>query len=352
MPITDTRNIVQFVNDLESRINNLDQDLLDWENNKTQILNALPQINLNRTNAITAIVKAEDALAELNTATYGVVAAKGQRLKKLLDDLKAQVIEIAENAPGKGVEIDSYIQDEINNAIAGVDSAIHDGLKLDYRIRQVQDMAQEGVEFAQKEIILPFSHKTINPLNHYEVQLEPQEGVEYVRGDLTVLDASGDRVVLGTNQEAITGTVYESGLIILSESPKVPVTLIYPARLNFNDVPEDFLYYTLQMMLSKSSPTLTFVQKVESIVTEILTDVRYMKGTNWTVDHSIMRNRKDILLESITPKGLQVDVQNGNVHAMFSYNDHPNLKHFVLEKLNPETNEFEPYDGAEGIISK
>jgi|GEM_PF-2707468 len=352
MPISNTKDVIQFVNGLETKINGLQQDMTDWENNKIQILSALPQININRTNAISAIVKAEDALAELNTATYGVVAAKGQRLKKLLDDLKAQVIEIAENATGKGVDIDPYIKDEINNAIASVDSSISDGLKLDYRIRELQAVAEEGQSFAEKDIILPFNYKSEFPLNHYEVQLAPQEGVEYVKGDVTVLDAKGDRVVLGTNQEAITGTVYESGLIILSESPKVPVTLVYPARLNFNNVPEDFLYYTLQMMLTKSSPTLTFVQRMEAVVTEVVSDIKQMKGTNWTADYSIARNRKDILLESITPKGLQVEVQNGNVHAMFSYNDHPNLSHFVLEKLNPDTNEYEPFDGQAGVVSK
>jgi hypothetical protein len=351
MPIQNSRDIIPFVNDLESKLKQVQNDLKSWNDEKTKILNAIPQVERNRVSSISAIVKAEDALAEINTATFGVVAVKGQRLKKLLEDLKNQVLIIAQNAKGVGVE--QYIKDEINNAISEVDSAVQDGLKLDYRIRKVQEIAQEGMDFANKEIVLPLSYAVATPLNADFIQLpEPQEGVVFVKGDVTVLDEKGQTAVLGTNGEAIYGHIDETGLISLTEAPGVPVKLYYPVKFAFKDVPEDFLFYMLQTIVSKTSPIMVFLKKIEAVITEVVTDIRYMKGQDWTVDHSIMRNHKDIVKESITPKGLMTSIQNGMVHATFSYNDHPHLSHFILEKLDPVTNEWKPFDGDKGFISK
>ncbi len=352
MPISNTKDVIPFVNGLEQRIESLNSEIAEWGNYKEQILAALPQIERNKTSSLTAILKADEALSEINTATQGIVAAKGQRLKKLLEDFKKQVIEIAESAVGQGGSSEPYIKLEIETAIASVDSIVEDGLKLDYRLQGIEDIGREGFNFAHKEIIMPFSFKTDMVLNHYEYTLPAQDNIEFVKGEVTVLNSAGTEVLLASNGEAITAVLYESGLIVLSESPNVAVTFVYPGRLQFGDVPEDFLLYTMQTAFSKNSGSSQSLQKIEKVITEIADDIRNMKGVNWTVDHSIMRNHKEIVKETITPKGLNVEVKDGIVNATFSYNDHPELKHFVLERLDPETNEFVPYDGEEGVIAK
>lgn len=51
-----------------------------------------------------------------------------------------------------------------------------------------------------------------------------------------------------------------------------------------------------------------------------------------------MRNHQDVVKEGITPKGLQVQVQDGMANVTFSYADHPHLSHFILEKWDENKN--------------
>jgi len=348
MPITDTRNILTFVNQLEAKIIQLQSDISGWNQNKSQLLSAVSQVERNRVQATSAIVKAEDALAELNTATYGVVAAKGQRLKKLLDDLKDQVVEIAERAAGAGIP--EYLSDEINNAISSVDSVVSDGLKLDYRLRKIQEIGQAGLDFSNKQVIMPYKHVIEERLTTDQLTIPPEEGILFVSGEVTVLDETGSRGILNGSNSLITGQIDETGKITLSDAPMQPVRLYFPVQMKFNDIPDDFLFLLVETIVSKASPIMESLMRIEKTMSDILNDIVAMKGSEWTADFSIMRNHKELVKEGITPKGLGVQVIDGIVHVTFSYNDHPQLSHFILEKWDEETGDWRPYDGAEGIV--
>jgi hypothetical protein len=350
MPISNTKDLIPFVNQLEARLNDLNASMASWQENKGAILSAVPQVNVNRTNAITAIVKAEEALAELSTATFGVAAAKGQRLKKLLEDLKEQVIQIAQNVTGTGVE--PYIKNEINNAIAEVDSVVDDGLKLDYRLRRIQEMAQHSLDFINRDIVMPYKVELNYNVGDTIIQLPKEEGIIFVEGVVTVLDENGEKGLLTSNNSLLTGRIDENGLVLLDEAPKKPVRLYFPVKMQFKDVPDDFLYFLLETVVSKTSPLMEMLMRFEKMLTGVLADIESMKGQDWTIDFSIMRNHKELVMESITPKGLSISVQDGMAHVTFSYNDHPFLSHFVVEKWDEEENTWKPYDGQYGVIMK
>lgn len=349
MPITDTRNIIPFVNNLEARIVSFENDLRSWNENKSEIISIVPRVSQNRSQAISAIVKAEEALAELNTATFGVVASKGQRLKKLLDDLKQSVYEIAQNATPSSFS-DRYAQ-EIDHAVSEVDSMVQDGLKLDYRLRQIQEKAQVGVDQSNKEIVVPYKHEIASNLNSISVQVPEQEGVQFIEGDVTVLNESGDKGILDANGNLITGRINSEGYIVLSAIPRQPVNLYFPVKMQQKNVPEDVLYFLLNTVVQKTSPLMEQLMRFEQTLTDIISDIANMKGINWTVDHSIMSNHQNIVKEAITPKGLDLEVRDGMIYVRFSYNDHPYLSHFVLERLD-SNNKWQPYDGEQGIINK
>jgi hypothetical protein len=352
MPVTNSRDLIPFVNSLEVRINNLNTDMQSWTSNKNKILNALPQVDRNKDNALMALVKAEDALAEINTATFGVIAAKGDRLRTLLENLKNQVMEIAQNAATGGVAVEQYIKDEINNAIAEVDAVVDDGLKLDYRLRKIQEMAQEGVDFKNRDIIMPYKWESDTIVRDSEILLPPEAGVQYIDGDVTVLNETGDKGLLTSSNSLLRGKIDATGKVTLDEAPNQKVKIYFPVKLHFKDVPDDFLYYLVETVVSKTSPLMEMLLKFEKLLNDVMTDILAMKGENWTVDYSIMRNHKEIVQEQITPKGLCISVEDGIVHATFSYNDHPYLDHFVLEKWDEEKNDWVPYDGEYGIVGK
>ncbi|WP_157066969.1 hypothetical protein [Alicyclobacillus shizuokensis] len=340
------------MNSLESRINTMQDAFNSWQQNKSAILSALPQIDANRVSSLSALVKAEDALAEINTATFNVAAAKGQKLKKVIDDLKQQCIEAAQNATGK---IDPRFADEIDNAISEVDSVVADGLKLDYRLRKIQELGQTALDTSNsvfaKELIVPQVWDIGTPVTDTTLNVQGDPGVEFISGDVTVLDEDGN-AMLDESGQLITGTIDESGTIMLSAAPGDTCKLYYPVRLHFSDIPDDFLYLFMQMVVAKNSPLMQQILQFEKTLDSIAADIQAMKGQDWTIDHSIMDNYRDIVKESITPKGLTITVQDGIVHTTFSYNDHPLLDHFVLQRWNEDAKTWEPYDGADGIVSK
>jgi predicted regulator of Ras-like GTPase activity (Roadblock/LC7/MglB family) len=350
MPLSNTKDIIPFVNGLENQLKTINESLVAWTQNKSQLLAALPQVDRNRVSSLTAIVKAEDALAEINTATFGVVAVKGQRLTTLLEDLKKQVVVIAENAQGAG--IDPFLKDEITNAVSEVDGIVNDGLKLDYRIRQIQETAEKGISFSEREIVMPYKWESILAVTSNSVQIPVDPGVHFVDGDVTVLDAAGEKGILASNGSLIHAKFDSQGQITFDEAPNQAVKCYFPVKLKFADVPDDFLYHLIDTVVSKTSPLMEMLLKFEKIITDVTKDIEAMKGEEWTVDFSIMRNQKEIVTESITPKGLMVNLQDGVAHATFSYNDHPLLSHFVLEKWDEDKKDFVPFDGEYGVVPK
>jgi hypothetical protein len=356
MPVKSSKELVPFVNDLEVKLLAMKPDVDIWSSNKTKVLNAVPQVDRNKQSALTALVKAEDALAELNSATFGVQAVKGQKLKKVLDDIQNVLNAFATGGVGGGgTQVESRFTQELDNAISAVDSVMEDGLKLDYRLRQIQKIGQEGLDLSStamaKEFIIPQKYQVYS-FSSQLLEIPQTDGTEFVDGTVTVLSEDGTHALLNERDEAITGTITMTGMITLSDIPQEPATLYYPVRMAYKDLPEDVLYYLIQTVVEKTNPMIIKIQIYEKLINEIWDELAKMKGNNWTVDHSIMHNHIDIVKESITPKGLSVEIQDGIVHCSFSYNDHPLLSHFILEKWDENLRDWIPFDGDQGVVAK
>jgi hypothetical protein len=351
MPVFDTRNIIPFVNDLETKINGMTTAVDDWKKEKGRILLGLDTINSNKNRSTTALIKADEALSEIGTATFDVVAQRGRRLKTLIDNLKAEVYEIAQNAGGSGgVGFDPRINAEVDNAVSSVDAVVADGLKLDYRLHKITEVAMKGEALSEKDMVIP-QIEVFNDLMVSNPVLTPAAGILFIEGDVTVLGEDGEPL-LDADNDLITGSVDVNGQVNLSAAPGKTVKLIFPAEMDMKDIPKDFLYVFLQTVIQKNSNYMQDILNFQNLLRDVLTDIRAMKGENWTADYSIMRNHQELVKESITPKGLQVEVKDGMAHATFSYNDHPALSHFVVEKLDATTNQWVPYDGSNGVITK
>jgi hypothetical protein len=353
MPIYNTRDLLPFVNQLEQKINDMNDGLSSWNTNKFKVLSSLTTVDTTKVTAMTALVRADEAMAELGTATFKSTANRGKRLEDTLNKLRDEMYEIAASVEGGGGGGDltsGMFYDELNNAIASVDPTIEDGMKLDYRLRELQDMAAGGGALTQKRLHMPYKHEVPVPETASYV-IPQQEGVIFVEGDVTVLDETGTPF-LDIDGRMITGTISEYGQVNLTAVPPRAYTAYFPVRMQLQDIPEDFLYLFMEQVISKNSRVMEIVLTFEDKIENILTDIEYMKGVNWTPDFSIMRNHQELVKEGITPKGLDIEVKDGMAHVTFSYNDHPYLSHFVLEKWDEELQKFVPYDGDQGIVQR
>lgn len=357
MPITNTRDVVGFVNGLEKSLETMNEELNVWRREKGKLLAYGTQIDQNKFRANSAFVKVEEALGEIANATTSITALKGQRLKKLIDNLKAEIFVIAEEAisaggGGGGGGYDERLMDEINAAVADVSMLIPDGLKLDCRIQQVLDVATKGGTLGDKTIIIPMRH-VFRHNGANELTLAEQDGVVYQRGDVALITATGDTVRTTTGAPAI-GKLEplrngREARLLLPEIVMGNYTALYPAEIKLKDWPEEAIQAVLDASISRTSPTFIKLDGINLALETIENDIAAMKGSNWTMDISLMRNHRDIIRESITPKGLRVDVVDGKTVASFAYTDHPSLSHFVVEQMNEE-GEFVPYDGEDGIV--
>jgi hypothetical protein len=354
MPVYSSRDLIPFVNQLEQKINEMNNSFKDWDNNKYKILNAVGRVDSTYTTSMTALVRADEALAEISTACFKSTANRGKRLEDTLNKLKNEIYEIAATIQaeggGGGALTEGVYYDELNNAIASVDATIEDGMKLDYRLREIQEIAATGVDLSNKELYMPYKH-SMTDLSTRSFMIPQQDGIVFVDGEVTVLNQEGDPF-LDENNRIITGTIDANGQVELSTIPPEPYNLYFPVQMKLKDIPMDFLYLFMQQMLQKNSRILEVVLAFEHQLSHILEDIEYMKGINWTPDFSIMRNHQELVKEGITPKGLSVEVVDGMVHVTFSYNDHPYLSHFILEKWDEEQQKFVPYDGLNGIVNK
>ena len=354
MPISSSKEIIPFVNELERRIDQMEPMLETWEEEKDRILSKVNLVDGINNRTYTAVNKAEEALGEISSATYGVIANKNQKLKKVIDGLKESIENIALNGgSGGGGEgaYDPRINAEIDNAVSQVEEMVSDGLKLDYRLREILACAEVGQSMALKQLIMPMKLSFDAAQNGLVFSAPKQEGVHFITGDVTVLDKDMMPLV-DANKKLIRGKINEDGLITITENPNKAMTFFYPVKLAFKDTPEELMYMILDMVVAKNSLYMEKMVLIETAISQLQSDIVMMKGANWTVDFSIMKNHQDIVKESITPKGLSVEVIDGKVHATFSYNDHEFLSHHVLEKWDEETKQFIPYDGKSGIIEK
>lgn len=352
MPIYNTRDLLPFVNSLEVRLNEMNEGLSQWNTNKNKLIASIAKTDSSYVTAMSALVRADEAMSEIGTATFKSTAQRGKRLEDTLNNLRAEMYEIAETVEkngGGGALTEGLFYDELNNAIASVDVTIEDGLKLDYRLRELQDMALTGGELSSKNVYMPYKFEVAEPAFHTNIPQD--EEIVFVDGDVTVLSEEG-LPFLDENLKIITGTINKDGVVVLSALPPTPYTLYFPVQMKLKNIPEDFLYLFLQQIVQKNSQIMETVLGFETKLGLILDDIELMKGTQWTPDYSIMRNHQDVVKEGITPKGVNVEVIDGMAHVKFSYNDHPYLSHFVVEKWNEEQKKFLPYDGVNGIVSK
>jgi hypothetical protein len=352
MPIYNTRDLLPFVNQLEVSILAMNDSISQWDSNKNKLISSIAKTDSTYVTAMSALVRADEAMAEIGTATFKSTAQRGKRLEDTLNNLRAEMYEIAEMVGGNGGGgslTEGMFFDELNNAIASVDVTIEDGLKLDYRLRELQDMALTGGDLASKNVHMPYKFEVSEPA--MQMVIPEDSEIIFVEGEVTVLNAEGDPF-LDEHLKIITGTIDGFGNVTLSALPPEPHIMYFPVKMNLKDIPEDFLYLFLQQIIQKNSRVMEVVLGFEKQLGLILDDIQLMKGTQWTPDYSIMRNHQDVVKEGITPKGLNVQVIDGMAHLTFSHNDHPHLSHFVVEKWDEETKRFVPYDGINGIVQK
>lgn len=356
MPIYSSKDLIQFVNNLEQQVLAAEKSVASWDKNKNTITSAVGRIDGINANTIQALVKADEALSEIGGATFTSTAIRGKRLDDVIKKMKADLLRIIAEGTGGGAGggggalTEGVFFDELNNAIADVDSTIQDGLKLDYRIREIYDMSLSGSKLSERDIYLP--HKLEVPaMTSVTTQGEVIEGQRFVQGVVTVLDQN-QMPVLDLNGELIVGFIDETGFITLTEVPHESVILYYPVEIDMKDIPKDFVYLFFNMLLDKTSPIMKTIVTIDETLNQIQEDLTYMKGVRWTPDFSIMRNHEEIVKEIVTPKGVHVRVENGQSVMSFSYTDNDAISHFVAEYFDEVENKWIPVNDDDGVISK
>ena len=358
MPISSVSSsvLLPFVNNLEKQTQELAVLIEDWSKNRTKVLtlpNEMVSVNYRIT---TALAQASNAMSEIGNATVGVNATTPNKLRTLIDGLRKEMVTIAENTEGLGGSggsgaYDERINAEIDNALASVDETIPEGLKLDYRLRQLQEMAMGGGGGGSlKDIVFPYCTDTIVPVYESAYALPITEEIIYLDGDVTVLDEALRPIYV--QGVMISGRIDTHGVIQFNQPPRERVNLYYPVEMQFADTPKDFLMVFLDLVLTKNSALYKSIAAINEEMGDISEVLRSMQGKDWTSEFSIMRNHQELIREAITPRGLNISVDAEKVHMTFSYSDHEHLSHFIGEVYNEDTGEWEPYNGTDGIISK
>ena len=358
MPVTNTRDVIPFVNELEKDIGRLTEQIGTWLVESQKVKGYGTEIADIRFRTTGAFSRAEEALSEIGNATTGVVALKGQRLKKLIEDLKREVRVIAEEAAasggGGGAFFDERITKEINNAVAGVSSLVPEGLKLDARIQQIAELATNGGELGNKQLVVPVA-RTLTYLGGDEFALAEEEDLVYVDGEVAFALPDGG-TALTRDGKAAVGTVVavdggRTGRLTMPDVALGEYRIFVPAEIAMHAWPREAIEAVLGASISRTSGTFKKIAEYGATLDGILDTIARMKGQGWTADVTLMQNRRDIVRESITPKGLQVEIlPDGKAAVSFSYTDHPGLSHFVLEKMDADE-KWVPYDGDQGIIT-
>ncbi|MGF0347770.1 hypothetical protein ACQR3P_29440 [Rhodococcus sp. IEGM1300] len=360
MPITNTRDVIPFVNELEKQIESVNRDIGSWLSERQKVLGYGSDIADIRFRSTGAFSRAEEALSELGNATSGVIALRGQRLKKVLDDLRKEVKVIAEEAVnsgggGGGGFFDERITDEINNAVAGMSTLIPDGMKLDARIQEVTDLAARGGDLGNKDLIVPIMRQ-IQYLGEDQFILEMDADIKYVDGEVAIVKMDGDSVLTLLGKAAVANIeALDNGARARVTLPDIELgsyKLFFPAEVALSAWPREAMESVMGATISRTSPTFRRIAEFDVRLEKLQETMKQMQGQNWTADISLMKNHQDIIREAITPKGLHIEhIAEGKVNVSFSYTDHENLSHFVLERLDEETNSWSPYDGEQGIVT-
>jgi hypothetical protein len=116
VPIKSSSELIPFINSLEQQTSTLQMLVSRLEETLDGMARYMGDVNMRqdsqldtlRKTALTATVKAEDALAEINNATFGIAAVRGQKLKTLLDDLRTRLESMEQYVSTEKDEIRDY----------------------------------------------------------------------------------------------------------------------------------------------------------------------------------------------------------------------------------------------------
>ncbi len=231
---------------------------------------------------------------------------------------------------GGGTDLGPVAQ-EIINAIAGVNAP--DGFKLDKRFDDIYsgvldaDTRLDNIVFVtEKELLIPRKILT-SAVAKTEYQLPVPAYGHYVAGPVGVFDLSGKRT-LKINNKVVTATISTGGKVVFDQIPYQQVTLVYILAVKLKDLPQDFLTTTIDILQSNTA-TLSDVLDLQDRMT---------------------KSEANLQLERITPRGLYTQAIGSTVYVTWSYEDSPDISHFVLERYNEDTGEWIPFDGLYGIV--
>lgn len=223
---------------------------------------------------------------------------------------------------------------EVANAIAGVEAP--EGYKLDKRLDDLRAGVLDNTNrlnqiayIVEKDVLLPRTYLTPSPVTDTTYQLPVPESGSFIPGPIQVLDALGQNPVVIDGQE-LTAVISQTGQVVFSQAPRQQVTLHYTMRVDLGKLPEDFLTQVLEMN-----------QVDAEIAAEIL-----------TLRQQLTQVSTDLLKERLTPKALYATASGSTVYVSWAYEDLPEISHFILERWDPATGQWMPFDGKQGIVYK
>lgn len=199
--------------------------------------------------------------------------------------------------------------------------------KMNTATAKIETLESVTGYITDREVLIPRTMVTpVITSNTYELPV--LEKGSYVSGLVTVLkdDGSGPVVI---NNTVLTASIVDSH-VEFAIVPNCPVMLKYTIRVKLTDIPEDFL---LSLLESNGASA--------AVTSDILNIYQQLNALD-----------ADLLDEQLTPKALYVQAQGSTVFVSWAYQDVPELSHFILEKWNPTTNTWQPYDGQQGVVTK
>lgn len=285
-----------------------------------------------------------------NVTAFVGGASVGKRLRYVLDQLKAELIVMINEMANTKRPVDlGTLGNEIQAAIALVDANVPDGIKLDYRF---QDMEKQIGILQQKEnqtLWIPYG-MSIDAPTSLTIQAEKPDHAVFVSGDVTVVNEN-KKAAKDENLLKITGSITASGIVTLTGMPTESIKIWYPIEIKRSHFQDKDLWNILEIMqLSQASSGTS--EEIESFMSYTRAQLIAMKGIDWNSEKNLSEAFELIKKTALAPKSLQIQTLGNNQMAIqFSYEDHPLLSHFILERWDDQTNTWVAYDGNEGIVT-
>lgn len=285
-----------------------------------------------------------------NVTAFVSGASVGRRLRYVLDQLKAELIVMIEDMANTSRPVDlGPLGEEINKAIALVDANVPDGIKLDFRLQQNEKNIRALLSHEDQTIWIPYATTVEQPTSLTIQAIKPEHAV-FLQADVTVV--TDDKKPAKTDEmQKIKGTMNGSGLITLNYLPVKKVHLWYPIEVQRKYVQDKDLWNILEVIQMGSGGEINN-DEIEEFMAYVREQLEIMKGIDYNSEQNIADAYQLIEKTRLAPKSLQItQLPNDQLAVQFSYEDHPLLSHFVLEKWDEETKTWLPYDGDEGIVT-